>query len=279
MATAHPRTERAPAASGQAGPGRAALDLIPGLDATDPREPAFTTEPSAPSCPRPRLGSDDPVEFLDRAVDFANNRLWGTLSADLVIHPKAMKDPPDRGGGRAGDRAAPLRRGHGKQLERDSSFAYGTPPWGAYPGSTPANIQSGTGWVHNTLMLEGIEKAVLRHPITRCRSRRPSRAPHGADTVPPAHGARGEGKLVTGAGCGGGGDAGLRRGSGFRDRSKRARSAQRAKVPIPEPWTLDAERGEANARGGDRTHMGIAPLGILSPMRLPVSPPERRVSK
>jgi len=30
----------------------------------------------------------------------------------------------------------------------------------------PADIQSGTGWVHNTTMLEGVEKAVLRHPLT-----------------------------------------------------------------------------------------------------------------
>ena len=45
-------------------------------------------------------------------------------------------------------------------------FAFGTPPWGAHPSSTLADIQSGRGWVHNTPMLEGIEKAVLRHPIT-----------------------------------------------------------------------------------------------------------------
>ncbi|HSE66536.1 MAG TPA: hypothetical protein VLB12_06100, partial [Gemmatimonadales bacterium] len=45
-------------------------------------------------------------------------------------------------------------------------FSYGSPPWGGYPGSTPQNIQSGIGWVHNTAMLEGIEKAVLRHPLT-----------------------------------------------------------------------------------------------------------------
>jgi aldehyde dehydrogenase (NAD(P)+) len=45
-------------------------------------------------------------------------------------------------------------------------FAFGTPPWGAHPSSTLADIQSGRGWVHNTPMLEGIEKAVMRHPIT-----------------------------------------------------------------------------------------------------------------
>ncbi len=45
-------------------------------------------------------------------------------------------------------------------------FAFGTPPWGAHPSSSPADIQSGAGWVHNTPMLEGIEKAVMRHPLT-----------------------------------------------------------------------------------------------------------------
>jgi aldehyde dehydrogenase (NAD(P)+) len=37
---------------------------------------------------------------------------------------------------------------------------------GAHPSSTPRDIQSGEGFVHNTPMLEGIEKVVLRHPIT-----------------------------------------------------------------------------------------------------------------
>ncbi|HET7600151.1 MAG TPA: hypothetical protein VFK09_07645, partial [Gemmatimonadales bacterium] len=35
----------------------------------------------------------------------------------------------------------------------------------AHPSSTPADIQSGAGFVHNTAMLEGIEKSVLRHPL------------------------------------------------------------------------------------------------------------------
>jgi aldehyde dehydrogenase (NAD(P)+) len=41
-----------------------------------------------------------------------------------------------------------------------------TPPWGAHPSSTLEDIQGGLGWVHNTFMLEGIEKAVLRGPLT-----------------------------------------------------------------------------------------------------------------
>jgi aldehyde dehydrogenase (NAD(P)+) len=45
-------------------------------------------------------------------------------------------------------------------------FSLASPPWGAHPGSTPTDIQSGNSWVHNTSMLEGVEKTVLRHPLT-----------------------------------------------------------------------------------------------------------------
>lgn len=150
---------------GAAGPGQLPWTIIPGLDATDSRERAFFTEPFCSILSETEVGSDDPVEFLERAVDFANNRLWGTLSADLVIHPKAMKDPRIA---EAVERAiARLRYGAvGVNSWAGFVFAYGTPPWGAYPGSTPVDIRSGTGWVHNTAMLGGIEKSVLRHPLT-----------------------------------------------------------------------------------------------------------------
>ncbi len=43
-------------------------------------------------------------------------------------------------------------------------FALGSAPWGGHPSATLQDIQSGRGWVHNSLMLEGIEKMVLRAP-------------------------------------------------------------------------------------------------------------------
>src|SRR6516162_8109575 len=96
-------------------------------------------------------------EFLKKAVDFANTRLWGTLSATLIVHPKSTKD---RHISDAVERAiARLRYGTVcVNAFPGMSFAFGSPPWGSYPGSTPDNIQSGQGWVHNTAMLEGIEK-------------------------------------------------------------------------------------------------------------------------
>ena len=150
---------------GTAGQGELPWTFLSGLDAADAREPAFTTEPFCSILSETEVGSDDPVEFLDRAVDFANNRLWGTLSADIVVHPKSLKDPRVA---EALERAISRLRYGAVTVNSWTGFifAFGSPPWGAHPGSSLADIQSGNSWVHNTAMLEGIEKAVLRHPLT-----------------------------------------------------------------------------------------------------------------
>jgi hypothetical protein len=97
-------------------------------------------------------------------VDFANNRLWGTLSAGMVVHPSTMKDPVTAA---AVERAIARLRYGAVAVNAWSGylFAFCTPPWGAHPSSSPRNIQSGEGFVHNTPMLEGVEKTVLWHSI------------------------------------------------------------------------------------------------------------------
>ncbi|HVK71432.1 MAG TPA: hypothetical protein VM694_43565, partial [Polyangium sp.] len=40
-----------------------------------------------------------------------------------------------------------------------------TAPWGGHPSVTLADVKSGIGFVHNTVMLGRIEKAVLRGPL------------------------------------------------------------------------------------------------------------------
>src|SRR3954471_206274 len=139
--------------------------LVPDVDADNLLERGFSTESFCPVLFEVQVGSSDPIDFLEKAVAFANVRLWGTLSAGLVVHPKTMKDPVLAGS--VGRAIGNLRYGS-VCVNRWAGylFAFGTPPWGAHPSSSLADIQSGTGWVHNTPMLEGIEKAVLRHPIT-----------------------------------------------------------------------------------------------------------------
>jgi aldehyde dehydrogenase (NAD(P)+) len=83
----------------------------------------------------------------------------------VTIHPRTEKDPAVAAALEAA--VADLRYG-AVGINHWAALVYATvtPPWGAHPSATLENIQGGLGWVHNSFMLEGIEKAVMRGPIT-----------------------------------------------------------------------------------------------------------------
>jgi Aldehyde dehydrogenase family len=139
--------------------------LVPGLEASDRREPLFAAESFCPILGETEVGSTDPLEYLQQAVGFVNERVWGNLCATLIVHPKILGD---RHQGSAVERAiTQLRYGTvGVNTWPGLGFALSVAPWGAHPSSSMRDIQSGRGWVHNTAMLEEVEKTVLRHPIT-----------------------------------------------------------------------------------------------------------------
>jgi aldehyde dehydrogenase (NAD(P)+) len=136
--------------------------IVAGLDPAA-ADPAFTTEPFCSLLSEASIGSEDPIEYLAQAVDFVNDRVWGTLSAHVLVHPRTLSDPSLS---RAVEQAIRrLRYGTvAVNVWTGYGFGLGTTPWGAYPGSTLTDIQSGRGFVHNTLMLEHVEKVVIRHP-------------------------------------------------------------------------------------------------------------------
>ena len=138
--------------------------ILPGLDPRSEEEAAFRTEPFCSVLSQTSLEAVDAEAFLAEAVRFVNERVWGTLSATVVVSPQSLRDPPTA---RALERAlVDLRYGTvALNLWAGWGFGIGT-PWGGRPGSAPPEIQSGHGFVHNTGMLEGVEKTVLRHPIT-----------------------------------------------------------------------------------------------------------------
>ncbi len=142
--------------------------LVPDLDPSDRSESLYSLEPFCPIVSEVQVASSDPLAYLEGAVDFVNQRVWGTLSATLIVHPRTLEDP---GLGPAIDRAITrLRYGTiGVNVWPQFSFSLGVTPWGAHPASTPADIQSGRGWVHNTSMLEGIQKVVVRESISSRR--------------------------------------------------------------------------------------------------------------
>jgi aldehyde dehydrogenase (NAD(P)+) len=137
--------------------------LVTGLDPDDRGERAFRIEPFCSILSETQVGSEDPVDFLEQAVRFANDRLWGTLSAAVVV---SRRNERDRTLSAALERAIrELRYGSvAVNLWPGFAFAAGTLPWGAYPGAPLTDIQSGRGFVHNTRMLARVEKSVLRAP-------------------------------------------------------------------------------------------------------------------
>lgn len=149
---------------GSAGEGRLPWALVRGLDATDAMEPLFRTEALCGILGETRVGRTDPVEFLAAATAFMNDRLWGTLCATLVVPPALEADPTVAA---AVDRAiVDLRYGTVAINEWPAlAFASGTMPWGGHPSTTPADVQSGIGWMHNAFMLARVDKAVLRGPL------------------------------------------------------------------------------------------------------------------
>lgn len=101
-------------------------------------------------------------QFLDAAVAYANDRLTGTLGANLLI------DPATRGSLGAGfDRAiAELRYGAiAINAWTGFNFLLANGTWGAFPGGTLEDVGSGIGIVHNALLLEGVERTVVHGPF------------------------------------------------------------------------------------------------------------------
>ena len=144
--------------------GELAWALVRDVDAQDARDPAFHTEPFCGLVSETVLPGQNPVEFLNRATRFMNDTLWGTLNACLIVPPSLERDAAFKA---ALDRALVELRYGTVGINHWPGIGYGATslPWGAYPGSTLTDIQSGCGWVHNTYMLEGIDKSVIRGPL------------------------------------------------------------------------------------------------------------------
>jgi len=101
-------------------------------------------------------------EFLDAAVAHANDRLAGTLGANVLIDPDT-----ERALGDGFERAiADLRYG-GIAINAWTGIVFATPvlSWGAFPGGTLEDVSSGIGIVHNTLLLDHVERSIMRGPF------------------------------------------------------------------------------------------------------------------
>ncbi|HEX2029103.1 MAG TPA: aldehyde dehydrogenase family protein [Nitriliruptorales bacterium] len=158
---AYPHAERL----GPEGDGYLPWTLIPDLEPDVEEDIAFAAEAFSPVLGEVALDAPrDVATFIDQAVEFCNDRLWGTLAATVIVHPRSQKDPPVAG---ALDRALERLRYGTVAVNHWTGLAYAvmTTSWGAYTGHDLHDIQSGRGVVHNTYLYEAPEKSVVRGPF------------------------------------------------------------------------------------------------------------------
>lgn len=165
---AHDRFERA---TGQASPERSDGTLPWTLIRDSTLETAphlFEEESFVCVCAETALDESSPESFLPAAVEFVNDRLFGTLCATLTLPNNFQRQHQA-----ALDKAIQRLRYGSVCINQWAGVVYGTmaPPWGAYPGATIANPQSGLGHVHNTFRIKNVDKTVLWGPL--CNTPKP----------------------------------------------------------------------------------------------------------
>jgi len=129
---------------------------------TDDDDYALHNEPWCGIFSFVELDASDAASFLEAAVPFANDRCWGTLSVNLLIHPtseKAVRKGLEQA-------IADLRYG-AIAVNCWTGMNYGlvNATWGAFPGHPLDDIESGQGVVHNGLLLDHPQKSVVRAPF------------------------------------------------------------------------------------------------------------------
>ncbi len=126
----------------------------------------------------PGLGQD----FFDAAVAYANDRLAGTLGANILIDPAT-----ERALGTGFERTLAELRYGSIAVNTWTALGFVTPTvtWGAYPGNTIADVGSGIGVVHNALLLPDVEKSVVRGPFRPLPRSLPGRNGGGRFTILP----------------------------------------------------------------------------------------------
>ncbi len=134
--------------------------IITDINIQNRADTCFTTEAFCSVVAIAVISATSVPEYLERAVAFANETLWGTLAAGISVHPNSMKDHQVKA---AVEMAIErLRYGTiGVNCSAGLSWVLMTTPWGAFPGSSIYDIQSGNSFVHNTLMFSKPQKTVM----------------------------------------------------------------------------------------------------------------------
>ncbi|PUB10273.1 aldehyde dehydrogenase family protein [Yoonia sediminilitoris] len=120
------------------------------------------TEVFGPAMATKTLPASDAESYLRAAIAYANDELYGTLGANIVIHPRTIKEI---GKARFEEILSDLKYGTiAINGWTGIGFLITACPWGGFPNATLENVGSGIGTVHNTFMLEKVERTVVKAP-------------------------------------------------------------------------------------------------------------------
>jgi acyl-CoA reductase-like NAD-dependent aldehyde dehydrogenase len=126
--------------------------------------PLFSSESFVCVCAEVPIDANSPEEFVEKAVEFSNEKLWGTLACSMTLPNGFRRDAKRRM--LIQNKLDELRYG-AVSINQWSAilFALMSPPWGGCSGGTLRDPLSGIGWVHNSFMLTDIDKTVLEAPL------------------------------------------------------------------------------------------------------------------
>eukprot|EP01028_Stygiella_incarcerata_P012800 TRINITY_DN80472_c0_g1_i1.p1 TRINITY_DN80472_c0_g1~~TRINITY_DN80472_c0_g1_i1.p1 ORF type:complete len:647 (-),score=149.74 TRINITY_DN80472_c0_g1_i1:168-2108(-) len=145
----------------------AQMDVLPWMIIPDvppvKNEYALTHEAFAPLIAQVSLGEESTTmdEFMAQSVEFCNDVLWGSLAAMIMVGPKDESQLQGEIDKMIGDLQ------YGSVIVNafaGAAFVFGCTPWGAFPGNSLENAESGIGWVHNTHLYDFPEKGVVKCP-------------------------------------------------------------------------------------------------------------------
>lgn len=121
-----------------------------------------TNETFAPALATYELDHTDPEAYLIAAIDYANTRLHGTLGGNIIIHPKTIRQIGQK---RFDQIIAQFKYGCiAINAWTGVGFMLTKTPWGAFPGHSLNDVQSGIGTVHNTFMFDRPERTIVQQP-------------------------------------------------------------------------------------------------------------------
>lgn len=102
------------------------------------------------------------AEFAAQAAAVANEQFVGTLGVNVIAHPHTIRDL----GGDFDAMLEDLRYGTiAVNAWTGVGYLSAAATWGAFPGHTLEDVQSGIGVVHNALLIDRSERTVVRGPF------------------------------------------------------------------------------------------------------------------